>query len=139
MAGLRFFLPVALALAAGLGAPVAAQAASGDKEQPAFNIVRFEPIIVTMFDSNRAIGLLSVTLALQVPNPADKEEIEAQRIRYVDAFNAALMQMGRLHINPNRPIDVAALAGTLERTANQVRGKGRVRALVLDASTRRLG
>ena len=139
MAGLRFLLAVALALAGSLGASAAAQAAGDSKEQqPAFNLVRFEPIIVTLFDSNRAIGLMSVTLALQVPTPADKEEIEAQRIRYVDAFNAALIQMGRLHVSPNRPIDVTMLASTLENTANQMRGKGKVRALILDASTRRL-
>ncbi len=127
------------ALTASLGAPSAAQAASSDTDKPVFNIVRFEPIIVTLFDSNRAIGLISVTLALQVPTPADKEEIEAQRIKYIDAFNAALVQMGRLHVSPNRPIDVPLLATTLENTANKVRGKGKVRALVLDASTRRLG
>lgn len=135
---LRFFPLLAMTLAACLGAPTAARAASDESEQPVFNIVRFEPIIVTLFDSNRAIGLMSVTLALQVPTPADKDEIEAQRIKYVDAFNAALMQMGRLHVSPNRPIDVPLLATTLESTAKQLRGKGKVRALVLDASTRRL-
>jgi len=49
------------------------------------------------------------------------------------------MQMGRLHVSPNRPINVPLLASTLENTVNQMRGKGKVRALVLDASTRRLG
>lgn len=135
-----FFLSlVALALAASFGAPSPAQAQGGGKEQiPVFNIVRFEPIIVTLFDSNRAIGLMSVTLALQVPTPADKEEIEALRVKYVDAFNAALLQMGRLHVSPNRPINVPLIASTLENTANQLHRKGKVRALVLDASTRRL-
>lgn len=141
MNGRRFLQLAALALAASLGVPgPAAQAAPGGKDQqPAFNIVRFEPIIVTLFDSNRAVGLMAVTLALQVPTQADKDEIEAQRLKYIDAFNAALVQMGRLHVSPNRPIDVPLLASTLESTANQVRGKGKVRALVLDASTRRLG
>lgn len=136
----RLTLAAALGLAFALAAPSAALAASNeDKSLPVFNFVRFEPIIVTLFDSNRAVGLMSVTVALQVPTPADREEIEAQRAKYIDAFNATLVQMGRLHVSPNRPIDVARLAGTLETTANRVRGKGKVRALVLDASTRRLG
>lgn len=128
----------ALTLAACLGAPTTAHAASDDKDKPVFNIVRFEPIIVTLFDSNRAVGLMSVTPALQVPTAADKEQIEAQRIKYLDAFNATLMQMGRLHVNPKRPIDVPLLARTLETTANQLYGKAKVRVLVLDASTRPL-
>lgn len=144
MTRLRLLLPVALVLASSLGVPAAAQAQGNDKQGngkeqiPVFNIVRFEPIIVTLFDNNRAIGLMSVTLALQVPNPSDKEEIEAKRIKYVDAFNAALLQMGRLHISPNRPVNVPLIASTLENTANQMHRKGKVRALVLDASTRRL-
>lgn len=140
----RLLQLAALALAVGLGtvagAPAAAQAQSGGKEQPpVFNLVRFEPIIVTLFDSNRAIGLMTVTLALQVPSQADKEAIEAQRLKYIDAFNAALVQLGRLHVSPNRPINVPLLASTLEDTANRMHPKGEVRALVLDASTRRLG
>lgn len=140
----RFPRLAALALAASLGAtagaPMSAQAAPGGKdEQPVFNLVRFEPIIVTLFDSNRAIGLMTVTLALQVPTQADKDEIEAQRIKYIDAFNAALVQLGRLHVSPNRPIDVPLLTSALEDAANRIHARGRVRALVLDASTRRLG
>ena len=144
MTRLRLLLPVALALAGSLGAPAVARAqdsdqqSSGKEKIPVFNIVRFEPIIVTLFDSNRAVGLISVTLALQVPTPSDKEEIEAQRVKYVDAFNSALLQIGRLHIRPNRPIDVPLIASALESTANQHHRKGKVRALVLDASTRRL-
>ncbi|MCH8684094.1 hypothetical protein [Pedomonas mirosovicensis] len=135
-------LMATLALTACLGAPVAAQAAeAGAEGQPLFNFVRFEPIIVTIFDSNRATGLMSVTVALQVSTPEDREDIETRRMKYIDAFNAALMQMGRLHVMPNRPLDVKLLASTLESTANRIhgKGKGKVHALILDASTRPLG
>lgn len=143
MTTVRRFLAAMLAataLASGPAAPSPAQAAPGSgSDAPAFNIVRFEPIIVTLFDSNRAIGLMSVTPALQVPTQADKEQIEAQRVRYLDAFNTTLMQMGRLHVNPRRPLDVPLLARTLETTANRLHGgKAKLRVLVLDASTRPL-
>ncbi|MGK2285418.1 hypothetical protein [Pedomonas sp. V897] len=134
-----------LAAAAALGllaaAPVApaAQAARRTDDGLAYNFVRFEPIIVTLFDSNRVTGLMSVTLALQVPTPEDKDAIEAQRPRFIDAFNAELSRLGRLHVRPDRPLDVDLLARALETTANRLYGKNRVRALVLDASTRRHG
>lgn len=133
----RFLLlPLAAALAAGLGAAPAPAVAAG-KESTLITYVRFEPIIVTLFDSNRVTGLMSVTVALQVPTPEDKDAIEARRVKFIDAFNTELSRLGRLYVRTDRPLDMKKLASTLEETANRLYGKAPVRALILDASVRR--
>lgn len=109
----------------------------GDKDgAPTF--VRFEPIIVPLFDDTRVAGMMSVTVTLQVPKPEDKDAIEARRIRYIDAFNTALMQLGRLKLDPRRPLDVRLLANELQRAADRTHGKPGLKAFVVDASARKL-
>ncbi|QCI79486.1 hypothetical protein E6W36_07845 [Hankyongella ginsenosidimutans] len=70
----RLLLTLALLLAAH---PALASGGGGGTDAVLY--VRFEPIIIPVFDSARVSGLVSVTINLKVDRPEDKQAIEADR------------------------------------------------------------
>lgn len=119
-------------------APARASEGGGGSEEAGPTFVRFEPIIVSLFDDTRVAGWMSVTVTLQVPGAADKEPVESQRIRFIDAFNATLVQLGRLKVDPRRPLNIHMIAGELQKAADRTYGKHGLKVFVVDASARKI-
>jgi hypothetical protein len=121
-----------LVLSFGLSAPALAK---GDAAPPP-QFVRFKPIIVTTFNDQDIDGLLSVAIALQAADPAAKDRIELLRPRLQDAFTRALFDLGRLKIDPRRPVDWRLLNTRLQAEADRIVQKDKVRLLVTDVNSR---
>lgn len=117
-------------------APIPAWAAGGGDGTDAVIYVRFEPIIIPVFDTARVSGLVSVTVNLKVGTPEDKQAIESDRPRYVNAFRLALAEVADLYINPRQPLKVTLIHQAIQRAANQLYAKHPVKALIVDASVR---
>ncbi|MGB3722509.1 MAG: hypothetical protein WA979_06785 [Pacificimonas sp.] len=107
------YLVGGLALVASLTATAAAYAdtPSGDA---APEYVRFEPLIVPIFDTGAEPGLVGVQIVLRTYDPAERTRLENLRPRLNDAWLHALAEHGRLYLAADRPIDVIALQAALE-------------------------
>lgn len=133
----RIWLAGWLALLACLASGSPASAASkkeAPQDGPVF--VRFEPIIVPVLEDNRVAGLMSVTVNLEVTSPADKDSIEAERVRYIDAFTRVLIQFGQVWADPYRPVNVNRMNAQLQQAASRIAGDIATASYVVDATVR---
>lgn len=100
--------------------------------------VRFEPLLIPLLDETRVAGMMSITVTLQVPSAVDKDQIEAKRPKFIDAFNARLIRLGQLELDARRPLNIKLLATELQTAADKAYGKRGTRALIVSATAQRL-
>lgn len=129
----RLFLALALLLAA---QPALASGGGGGSD--AVFYVRFEPIIIPVFDSARVSGLVSVTVNLKVDSAEIKQVIEADRPRFINAYRLALAEVADLYISPRQPLQVARIHQAIQRATDKLHAKHPAKALIVDASVRAL-
>lgn len=127
----RVFLALALLLAAH---PTAAAGGGGGTDAVLY--VRFEAIIIPVFDSARVSGLVSVTVNLRVDRPEDKQAIEADRPRFINAYRLALAEVADLYISPRHPLQVTMIHQAIQRATDKLYPKHPAKALIVDASVR---
>jgi hypothetical protein len=125
----------AAAVAAAIAWSSPAQAAANPADAPQF--VRMQPFIFSLVVDNQVAGIAQVTVGLQLLDPLQRDSVEAQRPKLRDAFNRTLIELGRLYIDPRRPIDSRMLATHLQAAANQTAPDAKLRVLILDASARK--
>ncbi len=115
---LRFpYLVGGLALIASLTATASAYADAPDRDAvPEY--VRFEPLIVPIFDGGASAGLIGVQITLNTGSSGERRRLEQLRPRLTDAWLHALAEHGRLHVEADRAIDVEALRSVLMTAAS---------------------
>jgi flagellar basal body-associated protein FliL len=109
--------------------------AADPEDVPQF--VKFQPIIFSLVADNRVQGIAQVTVGVQAKTPEDKEKVEAKRPRLRNAFALTLQELGRLYIDPKRPIDARMLRRELQKAANTALPEPAVTVLILDATARK--
>jgi septum formation inhibitor-activating ATPase MinD len=100
--------------------------------------VNFNPIIVSIMDNNRVIGLLSVTVHTQVTTAEQKDYVEARRPKLQDAFTQKILELGEIYISPDRKIDIAFVNAQLQAVAHAALPNIPLKIYIYDASTRKL-
>ncbi|MFZ5610258.1 MAG: flagellar basal body-associated FliL family protein [Pseudomonadota bacterium] len=133
-----------LILAAGMALPAAPPAqgsakpaAEGtDTSVGAEAFIRVEPIIISVLRGSTVAGLMSLTVELQVPDAAKREEVAAIRPRLRDGYLRALSRLASTTLDIDRPLNFELLTRMLQRDTDRVLGPGVARVLITDASTR---
>jgi hypothetical protein len=105
-------------------------------EPPQF--VKFNPIIVSIMDNHRVIGLLSVTVHTQVKTAEQKDFVESRRPKLQDAFTQKILELGEIYISPDRKIDIAFINAQLQAAAKSALPTMPLKIYIYDASTRKL-
>ncbi|MEO0500819.1 MAG: hypothetical protein AAF205_09730 [Pseudomonadota bacterium] len=110
-------------VAAGLAAVTLVPAAA-ERREPVPNHVRFEPIVVPIYEDDRMAGLIGVRLVLDADSRTARRRLERLRPRLTDAWLTALVEHGRLHLYADQPLDMDALDTALsDAVAGETRGQ----------------
>jgi hypothetical protein len=105
-------------------------------EPPQF--VNFNPIIVSIMDNHKVIGLLSVTVHTQVTTAEQKDYVETRRPKLQDAFTQKILELGEIYISPDRKIDIEFIKAQLQAAAKSAVPNTPLKIYIYDASTRKL-
>ncbi|MCH5705531.1 hypothetical protein MMB04_24645, partial [Salmonella enterica] len=73
---------------------------------------------------------------LKVDRPEDKQAIEADRPRFINAYRLALAEVADLHISPRQPLRVNLIHQAIQRATDKLQTKHPAKALIVDASVR---
>lgn len=122
---------------AGLGIAVARAGTAGvPADVPHY--VRFDPLFIPIYGDGRPEGVLAMRVAIQTTDDATRARLERLRPRLVDAFRAHLTEHARLHVDPDRPVDVRRLSAALQRAALRTPDEQKMQVLVLEAVAKRI-
>ncbi len=105
-------------------------------EPPQF--VKFSPIIVSIMDNHKVMGLLSITVHAEAATSDKREVAEKLRPRLQDAFTRKVLELGEIYISPDRKIDIAFVTAHLQAAAKTALPDVPLKIYVFDASTRKL-
>lgn len=120
-----------------LGAPSAVAAPKLDpKEMTEAHFVKFQPILMSVVQERRIMGLVQIEVTLKLADPNDWEEIIRQRVRVKDRLVQAVGGMTRGAIRVDAPVNIEMVAAVLQRQVDALLGDDRAKVLITDASTR---
>jgi flagellar basal body-associated protein FliL len=131
--------PMLLAAMLLTGAP-AARAAGSEGGEGAAKVdpyIVLDPLAVSLIDRGRLLGSLIVSASLEVPDAAKQASVQARLPRLHDGYLRAMTEFAETRISVQRPVDVAALGGALQRVTDKVLGDGTASILIGFASVRR--
>jgi flagellar basal body-associated protein FliL len=130
-------LVLAAVLLAGAASPRANAQEGGEGAQNADPYIVLDPLAVSLIDRGRLLGSLIVSASLEVPDPAKQAEVQARLPRLHDGYLRAMTEFAEARVSVQRPVDVAALGGALQRVTDKVLGDGTASILIGFASVRR--
>lgn len=100
------------------------------------NFVAFAPIIMSVVQERRIMGLVEVVVTLKLADAGDWREIVDQRARIKDRLVHGIAGMTRGAISVDTPMNIDLVTAVLQRQVNGVLGANRAQVLIVDASTR---
>ncbi len=98
--------------------------------------LKFEPLIVPVYAEQGATGLLAVRVVLEARDDSARQRLDRLRPRLIDGWTVALVDHARLHVDPNRPLDMPAIAASLEQAATRIGHDDVRRVYLIEAGAR---
>lgn len=121
-----------------MAAPAAAEGASTYKSALAPTYVTFDTFTVSVLENYKIRGILTLELALNVPDKTIRREAERQKPRLRDAFVRLLIDHAAQVLEIDRVPDLDGLAARLQDVCDQSLGQAGARVLITQAHLRRL-
>lgn len=100
-------------------------------------LVDFGSMEVPVLDDYRMQGVLTAKFLVSVGDSRDKDKLEIERPKAVDAYVRYLTNFARLWVDPTRPVDVPRLSNTLKDATSEILGSTDSKIYVLEATVRR--
>jgi hypothetical protein len=111
------------------GAHAAARSEDGKKDANEF--VSLPAILVPIIVGRQVVGQAGVRVQLHLADPADFNEVEAQRARLTDAFLSTLYGLVDQLENAPHAIEPALVKARFARVATAILGPGKIREIII--------
>ena len=89
-------------------------------------------LTVNLFSQNRVEGQLLVSIDLEA-KAVNGDQIRYMKPRLTDAYNRRLLRFGQTILDTKRPLDIERMEYALQRTTDEVLGKGMAKVLLYSA------
>jgi flagellar basal body-associated protein FliL len=129
-------------LVAGLGASARAQDDAGNKKAPehkmtnAKSYLGVEPIYTTLVDDDRSVGMLMVSIGVDVPDADLRTVVDRSMPVLRDAYVRNLMNYAITQVRPNAQPDVGLIAERLQSVTDRALGKKGAKVLLAQVALR---
>lgn len=136
------FLSLSLGLVMALAVPARAQDDAGNKKAPehkmtnAKSYLGVEPIYTTLVDDDRSVGMLMVSIGVDVPDPALRTVVDRSMPVLRDAYVRNLMNYAITQVRSSAQPDVGVIAGRLQSVTDRALGKKGARVLLAQVALR---
>lgn len=101
-------------------------------DEPAF--IEFAPVSVSVVHNNRVAGFLSIAFGVMVDDPGGYARVEALLPKISAANVQMLARIARTRLDVTKAVNLELLRAYLQRTVDQVVGKGIAQVLIQDAT-----
>jgi flagellar basal body-associated protein FliL len=108
----------------------------GEKEAPPSPFIQLEDLNVSIFGDRSVRGILTVSMSLQVEEPAKHEEVTARQPLLRDAYVRSVSQFAGSRLDLRQPINIVQLGALLQRTTDRVLGDNVAKVLIASAAIR---
>ncbi|MEM8799376.1 MAG: hypothetical protein AAGF15_04775 [Pseudomonadota bacterium] len=112
--------------------------AAGDKtaEAETVRFLKFETMVLSVFEERQVKGLMQVRLALKILHEENAAEIEAARLRLRDIYIRTLSSYGGTLIRIGHTANMAILQRRLQRLTDRMLGPGETELFIIEFATR---
>lgn len=114
----------------------------GDQKAPEHKVTQstsylmLEPLYATIIDDDRPVGLLMVSVGIDVPSSSLRDEAEHALPVLRDAYMRSLMAFAATAVRPTEQPDVNDLADRLQRVTDRALGKKGAKLLLAQVAMR---
>jgi flagellar basal body-associated protein FliL len=119
-----------------LGAASASAEEHGEEKSAPSPYIQLDDLNVTIFGDREVRGTMTVTLSLEVTEPAKHNEVTERQPLLRDAYFRTVSQYAGARVDLRRPVNIAQLGAVLQRATDKVLGADVAKVLISSAAIR---
>jgi flagellar basal body-associated protein FliL len=125
---------IALSCVGAAATPVHAEEHKEDKAPSPY--IKLDDLNVTIFGDRRVRGIMTVTLSLEVAEPAKHDDVTQRQPILRDAYFRSVSRYAGSRVDLRRPVNIAQLGAILQNATDKVLGANVAKVLISSAAIR---